>query len=695
MYRKLIVAAAFAALSMVPAAYGQSMESIPFRVNMSPANEVPAIEGLAATGFGTVWVHVVKDAAGKITSGTADFNVRYQFPSGITVTGLHIHRGAAGVNGPVLLDTRITGGSPVVDETGRGEIARPVQVLAGSANVAVLEELIANPEAFYLNLHTTVNPGGAIRSQMARAERRVYGVMLLPTNEVPVVNSQARGIGFLTILAGMNASRELVSSEVTFEATYSGFAEGTQFTGMHIHTGSVGVNGPVTINTGLSQAQNILVGTGGAGTLKYAVDVNMASMPAVNTILGIWADPGSAYWNLHTVANPGGEIRSQLRGTEKVSFTMMSMSPANENPPLTALNASAAGTFEANLLRRPDGSAMAALVVFDANYRFPGETTFTGMHIHTGAQGVNGPVTLDSGIRAGSTVLSEAGFGNLYRTAVMSTDAQLTSLNGVLSNPDNQYLNIHTSVNPGGAVRSQIAPVNTATPVVETVISAISDTTLRRVAPGGLMTIFGTNLAELAGNLDGWQAERVPTSLNGTSVEIGGRAAPILNVDPRYIVVQVPTDVAIGETNLTVRNTNGVSSGVRVTVDRAAPAVFFDQITNAGNRAVAYLATTGEQITQASPVAGGTMIGVFTTGFGLATPAQRTGDVVRGPGQRFADVKVTVGGREATNVAATLIPGYVGFSQTMFMVPAGLTGAQALEIEYLGVKSNRTLLYLR
>jgi hypothetical protein len=54
-----------------------------------------------------------------------------------------------------------------------------------------------------------------------------------------------------------------------------------------------------------------------------------------------------------------------------------------------------------------------------------------------------------------------------------------------------------------------------------------------------------------------------------------------------------------------------------------------------------------------------------------------------------------VGGRAATEMMSILIPGYVGFSQTIFMTPAGLTGPQALEIEYLGVKSNRTTLYMR
>ena len=693
MFRKVLGLALLATATLIPSASGQSVESIPFRINMSPANEVPAIEGLAATGFGTVWVHVVRDSAGKAASGTIDFGVRYQFPGEVTFTGFHIHRGNAGANGPVVLDTRITAGNPVVEASGRGEIRRAVEVAAGSAGVAVLEDMIANPSAFYLNLHTTVNPGGAVRAQMVRAERRVYGVMLTPQNEVPAVTSAARGVGFLTILASLEAGR-LVSSEVTFDVNYTGFTEGTQFTGMHIHTGTNGTNGPVTLDTTLSRAQNILAGAGGAGSLRYVVDVNVGTPAAVNTILGIWADAGSAYWNLHTVANPGGEIRSQLRETERIAFPVQ-MSPANEVPAIVGLNATAGGLFEANLMRRPDGTAMAAYGVFSVNYRFPGETTFTGLHIHSGAAGANGPVTLDSGIRAGSTVTTATGVGNLYRTAILSTDAQVAGLNNVLTNTDNNYLNLHTSVNPGGAVRSQILPANTAMPSIEAVLSAVSDQNLRNVAPGGLMTIFGSNLSKLAGNLDGWQAGRIPPSLNGTSVDLGGRPAAILSVSPGSILAQAPVDIAIGNADLIVKSSNGASNTFRVPVLRVAPAVFFDQVSSDGNRAVAYNLAGGAQITRDNPAAAGTAVGIFTTGLGLSTPPQQTGDVVRGPTERFTGVTVTVGGRAATEMMSILIPGYVGFSQTIFMTPAGLTGPQALEIEYLGVKSNRTTLYMR
>ncbi|MFO0281081.1 MAG: CHRD domain-containing protein [Acidobacteriota bacterium] len=691
MLTKFVSLALLASFSLL----AQSAESIPFRLNMSPQNEVPAVTGLDATGFGTVWLHVLRDSSGRITSGTVDFNVRYQFPGEVTFTGLHIHRGNAGANGPVLIDSRITAGNPVVDASGRGAITRSAEIAPGSPNVAVLSEIINSPDGFYLNLHSTANPGGAVRAQLARTERRVFGVPMLPENEVPIVNSEARGIAFVTVLSGFTPNGALSSAEVTFDLNYTGFAEGTQFTGMHIHTGRAGANGPVTIDTGLTRAQNILAGQGGAGSLRYVVDVNMANQNSVNTILGIWGDPGTAYLNLHTVANPGGEIRGQLRGTEAIRLNT-SMLPSNEVPPITSLDASAAAQFEVNLLRRPNGEADAALAVFNVNYRFPAaEVTFTGLHIHTGAAGANDPVTIDSGIRAGSLVVSPNGSGNIYRTTLCSTPPQLNSLNAILANPANQYLNLHTTANPGGAVRAQLAAPNSANPAVDIVLSAISDINLRTVAPGGLLTIYGTNLALLAGNLDGWQAGRVPPVLNATSAAIDGRPAAILMVDPRYILAQVPTDTPAGTVDLVVRNTNGSSPAFRINVANTAPAIFFDAITADGNRAVAYLVSSGEQITAANPAAGGQVIGVFGTGFGIATPRQRTGEVEFAPGARYPGVRVTVGGQEAREIITSLIPGYVGFTQTIFQVPANLRGAQALEVEYSGIRSNRTILYLR
>jgi hypothetical protein len=70
-----------------------------------------------------------------------------------SITGIHIHRGMAGEIGDVVIDF---GYSP---ETGlSGEIL---------ADPVLLEEILAFPEGFYLQVHTDGYPDGAVRGQLA------------------------------------------------------------------------------------------------------------------------------------------------------------------------------------------------------------------------------------------------------------------------------------------------------------------------------------------------------------------------------------------------------------------------------------------------------------------------------------------------------------------------------------------------
>jgi hypothetical protein len=61
----------------------------------------------------------------------------------------------------------------------------------------------------------------------------------------------------------------------------------------------------------------------------------------------------------------------------------------------------------------------------------------------------------------------------------------------------------------------------------------------------------------------------------------------------------------------------------------------------------------------------------------------------------YAGAIVTVGGQAVRNARTVLIPGYVGFSETIFTAPGNLRGAQPVQVEYLGVKSNTVVIYLR
>src|SRR5262249_31885663 len=139
-----------------------------FRPAMSPANENPAVN-IDAEGAALVEVSVNRDPqTGAIVSGTVVFDVDYRFPAPVTITGLHIHNGAVGEHGPVVIDTGTNSTTTAVANVTRGNIFRVVEITSSNATaLAALNGLFTDPTQYYINMHTTVNPGGVIRGQLS------------------------------------------------------------------------------------------------------------------------------------------------------------------------------------------------------------------------------------------------------------------------------------------------------------------------------------------------------------------------------------------------------------------------------------------------------------------------------------------------------------------------------------------------
>jgi hypothetical protein len=139
-----------------------------FTTQLLPSNEVPPVTNADASASGNVSVvlHVNRDAAQNITSATADFTVVMSgFPPNTSLTGAHIHNARAGLNSGIVVDTGIRPGDMVLPN-GSGRFDRTVTV----TNLVVAQGMLNDPAGFYFNVHTTLNPPGAIRGQLNRIQ---------------------------------------------------------------------------------------------------------------------------------------------------------------------------------------------------------------------------------------------------------------------------------------------------------------------------------------------------------------------------------------------------------------------------------------------------------------------------------------------------------------------------------------------
>ena len=112
-----------------------------FSATLSGASEVPPAD---PDGWGRAKI-TINDAANTICT---DLEVRDIGD----VTAAHIHRGAPGENGPpvVTLDSPDDNDSDDCD----------------TKDDALVDEIRRNPGAFYVNVHTSAHPNGAIRGQL-------------------------------------------------------------------------------------------------------------------------------------------------------------------------------------------------------------------------------------------------------------------------------------------------------------------------------------------------------------------------------------------------------------------------------------------------------------------------------------------------------------------------------------------------
>ena len=123
------------------------------------------------------------DGSGTAAVKTRGTEVCYDLKwTGVDVTMAHIHKGAAGTNGDVVVPF-FTNESPLDASSKSGCV---------QAKAAVVKGLAANPGNYYVNLHSPEFPKGAIRGQTVKLsanERRSRTTTSAPRSPTTIPNT--------------------------------------------------------------------------------------------------------------------------------------------------------------------------------------------------------------------------------------------------------------------------------------------------------------------------------------------------------------------------------------------------------------------------------------------------------------------------------------------------------------------------
>ena len=191
-----------------------------------------------------------------------------------------------------------------------------------------------------------------------------------------------------------------------------------------------------------------------------------------------------------------------------------------------------------------------------------------------------------------------------------------------------------------------------------------------KVAPGALISLFGTDLAvETVGATE----LPLPRQLGGTSVTIGGKAAPLVYVSAGQINAQVPYEVVEGPAVPVVVTVNGeVSTPGSVSVVSAAPGIFQFGQRRAVVQNADYSVNTAENGAAVNSYAVAYLTGAGQVDNGVASGAAAKGDPISRPRSL---VTATLNGVAVEVAFAGLTPEFVGLMQVNFKVPSFLPGS--------------------
>ena len=341
----------------------------------------------------------------------------------------------------------------------------------------------------------------------AAVQAQTYGVVMTGSQERPTPNTSP-GWGNATVTF-TDSTRTSINVTITVKNLTSAI------TGAHIHEKVTGteVGGIVVAFTPSATFTN------GKLTGTFGID------PAVAGRLA--ASPSTFYMNVHTTVNPGGEIRGDLTPTSGQFITYAGeLRGSNEAP--TPTSSTAVGAFFITI------DTINKTLTWDVTSNVSSPTL---AHIHPGAAGV-----ANSPLITFATSASAFTNGRTSGTTSLATldPAKFTDL---ITNPQNFYVNVHSTTNGGGEIRGQLSPA------VE------EDMAVAGRVTNGLGQTFVTDARVFNPSYDTPVVALLEYFANGTTANTVATATKVVDIPPRGTAV---LDDIAGSSGFNVTGTGGV-----------------------------------------------------------------------------------------------------------------------------------------
>jgi len=277
--------------------------------------------------------------------------------------------------------------------------------------------------------------------------------------------------------------------------------------------------------------------------------------------------------------------------------------------------------------------------------------------------------------------------------------------------------NVYVADDENSAIRklTPVAPLVSSAPNVLPRINAagvMSDTSFggfSAVAPGSWIEIHGSNLAsqQRAWSSADFHGAEAPTSLDGTSVTIGGQPAFISYISPTQINAQIPSDVVLGTEDVRVTTAAGSSDPHPIAVNQVQPGLLAPASLNVGGKQyMEALFPDGTTFALPDAVMSGAMQGnaarpprpgetiiLYGVGFGPVTPNASAGNIVPDANSLIFPLQIFFGGMPAVVSYAGLAPGMIGLYQFNVVVP-DTTPGDAVPLTFsVGPSAGQQVLY--